>query len=153
MGSKFAACMWLFTDAVQCDGQGSTESVRWVCEDALWEHEWVTELNVLLKENEILEALHYDLDVPCSIQWRLLWFSPPSRLRFESRTGEPAEEPEEHKRRETIISFDLFAMWETLPNNAGWDCFKTPILQKILRIQSLLRVEHCAFLEVIHLFQ
>ena len=44
-------------------------------------------------------------------------------------------------------------MWETLPNNAGWDCFKTPILQEILRIQNLLRVEHCAFLEVIRLFQ
>ena len=44
-------------------------------------------------------------------------------------------------------------MWETLPNNADWDCFKTPILQEILRTQNLLRVEHCAFLEVIRLFQ
>ena len=34
-----------------------------------------------------------------------------------------------------------------------WDCFKTPILQKILRIQNQHQVEHCAFLEVIHLFQ
>ena len=41
-------------------------------------------------------------------------------------------------------------MWETLPNNANWDCFKTPILQEILRIQNLRQVEHCAFLEVIH---
>ena len=40
-----------------------------------------------------------------------------------------------------------------LQNNAGWDCFKTPILQEILRIQNLKhQVEHCAFLEVIHLF-
>ena len=30
---------------------------------------------------------------------------------------------------------------------------KTLILREILRIQNLLRVEHCAFLEVIHLFQ
>ena len=45
------------------------------------------------------------------------------------------------------------AMWETLPNNADWDCFKTPILQEILRVQNLHKVEHCAFLEVIHLFQ
>ena len=62
-----------------------------------------------------------------------------------------------------IISFDLtfilhvstnsVVMWETLPNNADWDCFKTPILQEILRIQSPLLEEHCAFLEVIHLFQ
>ena len=36
-------------------------------------------------------------------------------------------------------------MWETLPNNADWDCFKTPILQEILRIQNPLLVENCAF--------
>ena len=33
-------------------------------------------------------------------------------------------------------------MWVILPNNAGWDCFKTPILREILRTQNLLRVEH-----------
>ena len=27
-------------------------------------------------------------------------------------------------------------MWETLQNKADWDCFKTPILQDILRIQQ-----------------
>ena len=36
-------------------------------------------------------------------------------------------------------------MWETLPNNADWDCFKTPILQEILRVQNLHQVAHCAF--------
>ena len=84
--------MWIYTKAVLCDGQGPTqenlrrrlstimESVSWVCEDALRDHEWVTELNVILKESEILEALNYDLDVPCVIQWRLLWFSSTSRL-------------------------------------------------------------------------
>ena len=44
-------------------------------------------------------------------------------------------------------------MWETLPNNADWDCCKTLTLREILRIQNPIRVEHCAFLEVIHLFQ
>ena len=37
------------------------------------------------------------------------------------------------------------AMWETLQNNGDWDCFKTPILQEILRVQNLRQVEHCAF--------
>ena len=41
----------------------------------------------------------------------------------------------------------------TLQNNADWDCFKTPILKEMLRIQNLRLVEHCAFLEVIHLFR
>ena len=44
-------------------------------------------------------------------------------------------------------------MWDTLPNNADLDCFKTPILLEILRIQNLHQVEHCAFLEAIRLFQ
>ena len=44
-------------------------------------------------------------------------------------------------------------MWEILQNNADFDCFKTPILQEILRIQNLHRVEHCAFSEAIRLFQ
>ena len=44
-------------------------------------------------------------------------------------------------------------MWETLQSNADWDCFKTPILQEILRIQNLHQVEHCAFSEAIRLFQ
>ena len=47
---------------------------------------------------------------------------------------------------------DSVVLWEVLPNNADWDCFKTPILQEILKIQNPLLKEHCAFLEVIHLF-
>ena len=44
-------------------------------------------------------------------------------------------------------------LWVILRNNAGWDCFRTPILQGILKIRNPLLVEQCAFLEVIHLFQ
>ena len=44
-------------------------------------------------------------------------------------------------------------MWETLQNNADWDCFKTPILQEILRIQNLHQVKQCAFSEATRLFQ
>ena len=53
----------------------------------------------------------------------------------------------------THVIANNIVMWETLPNNADWDCFKTPILQEIMRIQNLHQVEHCAFLEVIRLFQ
>ena len=44
-------------------------------------------------------------------------------------------------------------MWVILPNNAGWDCFKTPISQEILRIQNPRLEEQCALLEVVRLFQ
>ena len=85
--------MWIHTKAVLCDGRGRDplldlkpilriimEGVSWVTEDILWEHEWITETNVVLKENDILEALNYDIDVPCPLQWGLLWFSAPSSL-------------------------------------------------------------------------
>ena len=51
--------------ACGCDGQESTaeflkqrfvairESVSWVFEDALKDHEWVTELTISMQENEI----------------------------------------------------------------------------------------------------
>ena len=42
---------------------------------------------------------------------------------------------------------------ETLPNNADLDCFKTPILQEILKTRSQHQVEHCVFWEVARLFQ
>ena len=48
---------------------------------------------------------------------------------------------------------DNIVMWEILLSNADWDCFKTLTSREILRIQNLLREEHSAFLEVIHLFR
>ena len=42
------------------------------------------------------------------------------------------------------MNTNSIVMWVTLQNNAGWDCFKTPILQGILKTQNLLRAEHCA---------
>ena len=53
----------------------------------------------------------------------------------------------------TQVITNYIVMWETLQNNADWDCFKTPILQDILRIQNPHQVEHCAFWEAIRLFQ
>ena len=44
------------------------ESVSWVTEDFLWDHEWITETKVTMKENLILEALHYDIEaLLCSV--------------------------------------------------------------------------------------
>ena len=38
------------------------ESVSWVTEDFLWEHEWITDKKVTVKENLILEALRQNLN-------------------------------------------------------------------------------------------
>ena len=52
-----------------------------------------------------------------------------------------------------LVNMNKIVMWITLQNNVGWDCFKTPILREILKIQNPLLEEHCAFSEVIRLFQ
>ena len=53
----------------------------------------------------------------------------------------------------THVNFNIVDMWVILQNKVDWDCVKTPILQEILRTQNLLRVEHCAFLEVIRFWK
>ena len=34
------------------------------------------------------------------------------------------------------MNINSIVMWVILQNNAGWDCFKTPILREILRTQK-----------------
>ena len=53
----------------------------------------------------------------------------------------------------TQVNTNNIVMWETLQNNADWDCFKTPILQEILKIQNLLQVENCVFSGATRSFQ
>ena len=53
----------------------------------------------------------------------------------------------------THVNTHNIVMLETPQNYADWDCFKTLILQEILRIQHLHQVEHCASSEAIRLFQ
>ena len=53
----------------------------------------------------------------------------------------------------TDVNTNNIVMWVILPNNADWDCFKTLISREILKIRNPLLEEHCAFSEVIHLFQ
>ena len=91
VGSLFAACMWMYTKHVLCDGQETTqnffkrkmlsmmESVNWVCEEVLEEHEWVSQLNISLKQEEVLRESDYEIDVLCVVPRRFLWFIAPSR--------------------------------------------------------------------------
>ena len=86
-GSKFAASMWIYTKAVICNGQDNmqeyrllksrsvTEAAKWVCDDVLDDHVWVSELSISCQEVKVLEALQYHLAHPCLVQWSKLWFS------------------------------------------------------------------------------
>ena len=81
VGSLCAASLWIYTEAVLCNGRHQPEedlqwrllaimeSANWVREDAFnEEHEWVT-------QDIILECL---VRIPCVIQWALLWFFAPN---------------------------------------------------------------------------
>ena len=58
-----------------------TESVSWVWEEVLEEHEWASPLTISLKgEEKVLRELDYELDVPCVVQRGFLWFTAPARL-------------------------------------------------------------------------
>ena len=69
-GSRFAACMWIDTEAVLFDAQESTqeylrptllsvmETVTCVCEEAMERFEWVSELTISMQEKENLVALN-----------------------------------------------------------------------------------------------
>ena len=93
IGSYLAASMWMYSKSALYDGRKRDppldvqtilaiiiEGVSWLTEDSLWDYEWITETKVTMKENFILEALHYDIEVPCPLQWALLWFSAPTNL-------------------------------------------------------------------------
>ena len=46
------------------------EIVNWVCTRVQKNHEWNSKFLIILQENTILVALNYDIDVPCTAQWR-----------------------------------------------------------------------------------
>ena len=51
------------------------EAVSLVCDDALDEHVWVSEVTISCQEAKALEAPQYDFANPCIVQWGMLWFS------------------------------------------------------------------------------
>ena len=47
------------------------EADNWMCDDALDEHVWLSEQTMSSQEAKVLEALQYDLEIPCIVQWRM----------------------------------------------------------------------------------
>ena len=71
VASRFAAYVWIYTKAVLCHGQKSTqeylrrrllsimEGVSWICEEVFEGHEWVSELPFSMQEQEFTVALNF----------------------------------------------------------------------------------------------
>ena len=56
------------------------EAVNLVCVDILEDHVRVSEFSLALQKTKVLEALNFEIDVPCIVQWRMLWYSAPTSL-------------------------------------------------------------------------
>ena len=61
------------------------ETVSEVCEHGVDEHVWESEQTVPLQEAIVFEALQYDMEIPCTVQWRMVRFSAPISLNNELR--------------------------------------------------------------------
>ena len=96
VGSKFAACMWIYTQEALTGGQilARVQEVylrkriksimlctNWVCAGAFVDHEWVSSRTIIWQEEEILSmVLDFKINVPCVVHCSPFWFSAPTDL-------------------------------------------------------------------------
>ena len=85
VGSKFAACMWIYTKEASTGGQILDREqeeylkkrimsimlcTNWVCAGTFVDHEWVSSRTIIQQEEEILSMeLDFKIDVPSVAQW------------------------------------------------------------------------------------
>ena len=82
IGRTFVASLWVSTKCLICDGQKNMdefrnkkrnlviEAVNLACSRVALDHEWISDLFLLMHEHDILR--NYDMDVPCIVHWTLL---------------------------------------------------------------------------------
>ena len=96
VGSKFAACMWIYTKEVLTRGQIPTPemeeyfkrrmmsimlSMTWVCAGALMITSGCQKAQLHQHVEEVMGTeLDYKIGIPCVVQWCMSWLSPPTRL-------------------------------------------------------------------------
>ena len=55
------------------------EATSSACAYCQHNHYWITEFSLTVQETFILEAVNYDIDIPCIVQSEMLWFSAPKK--------------------------------------------------------------------------
>ena len=48
------------------------------------DQEWIPQNSIQRQECEVLKSSHCDIEVPCVVQWRMLWYSAPTSLKNDS---------------------------------------------------------------------
>ena len=95
VGSKFAACMWIYNIGVVTGRQKPTPEIQeylkrqllsivlctsWVCAGTFDDHEWVSESAIAIEEKVMGREFDYENCVSCVVQWCMLEVSAPKRL-------------------------------------------------------------------------
>ena len=91
IGARFGACVWFYANAVSSprrkDMKNFIHTLHSVTEaiNKTWAvlhgaDGWSQQDSMELQECKLLKSLQYDIDVPCIIQWELLWQSARSHL-------------------------------------------------------------------------
>ena len=63
------------------------EAIKWSCNRVPPNREWVSEFSLMIHEHDILKRLKCDFDVPCTVQWSLVFRAYKDKLGFgDSRT-------------------------------------------------------------------
>ena len=86
IGGNLAGGQCIHTKAVICNGQKNmddfkdkmnsvTETVNLACSKVFPDHWCVFAFSSLLHENDVLQKVNFDSDVPCVVQWALLLYS------------------------------------------------------------------------------
>ena len=106
------------------------EAINRICVRILDDHVWISEFNLMVQENKILELLGRDIEVLCVLQWCLLWFSVPIALTVTMRKSHSLLDSYNEVLNETLRSA-IFS-----PFRRTWtptDCvFETTIFHKII---------------------
>ena len=96
VGSKFAACMWIYTKEALTKGQIPNPAMEeclkkrllsimlctnWVCAGTFVDHEWVSESTISQHVEEVMGMeVDYKIGFPRVVWWCMLWFSAPTTL-------------------------------------------------------------------------
>ena len=75
--SAMAKITWMFAGTRKVSKYGSYQSGMYTSAE---NHRWVSEFPLVQQENKILEVLDSNIDVPCIVQWWILWYSAPTSL-------------------------------------------------------------------------
>ena len=106
------------------------EAVKWVLADLQEDHDWISELSLALQENKKLLSFNCYIDVPCVVQWKLLWFSAPTSLNNDFlNDGVILEKYDETVNMSCRSAYILLYGWMNTPRA----CFTRTILEMLGR--------------------